>query len=125
MKNKKTKILSLMILTSTSFTTPAQVQVKDCGTDYACYYEQKNRLIEQDRQRQEQELEAYRNQQLLLQQEQLEQMQMQNELLEEQLQEINDRQTALESKQQDILDEIKQIPKEAPAKKKTSEEKPQ
>ncbi|MCM2349365.1 MAG: hypothetical protein NDI69_05035 [Bacteriovoracaceae bacterium] len=91
MKDYKTKIFKIIIFMSIPFNSLAQE--KDCGTDYACFYEQKNRLIEQDRQRQEQELEAYRNQQLQLQQEQLEQMQMQNELLEEQLQEINDRQT--------------------------------
>lgn len=86
-------LIFLMLLSSAVY---AQ-SFPECGTDYACYYEKKAQLIEQDRQRQEQELEVYRGQQLELQREQLLEIQRQNDLLENELGAMNERQEKLEA----------------------------
>ena len=98
------KILVILI----SFSLPALAQIKDCGTDYACFYNQKARLIEQDRKKQREALEEYRNQQLQLQRLQLEEIQEQNSMLEEQLQELNARQEKFEEQQKELLNELKE-----------------
>lgn len=98
------KIIVILI----SFSLPALAQIKDCGTDYACFYNQKARLIEQDRKKQREALEEYRNQQLQLQRQQLEEIQEQNAMLDEQLQELNARQERFEEQQKELLNELKE-----------------
>ncbi len=57
----------------------------DCGNDYNCYYREMARDQERQKQQELEAQEAYRNEQIQLEQRQLEEVQEQNELLDKQL----------------------------------------
>lgn len=85
---KKVNILFTIILLTLSTGIPAQEQV-NCGNDYNCYYEQKAKQEQLEKNIERQEENLYRERQLELQEDQLEQVQ-ENRLFMEQQQQTQD-----------------------------------
>ena len=85
---KKVNILFTVMLMSLSTGISAQEQV-NCGNDYNCYYEQKARQEQIEKNIERQEETSYRERQLELQEDQLEQVQ-ENRLFMEQQQQAQD-----------------------------------
>lgn len=83
---KKVNFLFTILLMSISTGVSAEEQV-NCGNDYNCYYEQqaKQQKLEKDIERQEEE--AFREEQLDLQREQVREVQENRMFMEQQMQE--------------------------------------
>lgn len=77
---RKYRLLTIFIFLGLSPTTVTALN-EECG-DFACYFRTQEQNLKLEKEQQKQELEAYREQQLSLQQAQLEQTAKQNELLE-------------------------------------------
>lgn len=89
------------------FVTIFPANAEDPCRDINCYFERKNRDIEMEKQKQQRELDAYRSQQLLMQEEQLNQVQRQNDLLEGQLEQLEE-QNRLHEEELEALQKLQQ-----------------
>ena len=104
-------IFFLLILFITLI-APIDAENSPCP-DINCYFERKAQDIENQRRIQKEELEAYRAEQLRMQEEQLNQIQKQNDLLEGQLEELEE-QNRLHEEELQALQKLQQTGQKSP-----------